>query len=201
MVLGLLFAVAGLLEAPGNPHTDEATACCPAQAIPPDTVLPSALALRRQADTFVSTRRAKHIDREVDVFTFRQPRRLSERMLPFELALVSGIDPSGIVELAADPDDSKDSWFPDYAWSHFIVCTSDANPKHLGWRFTKRSAGGAGPSSFVALIVRAHEQNAAQGVGGNAEELRQGVPLAVGADAPGWMVAMLAAVTARQVST
>ena len=135
-------------------------------------------------------------------------------MLPFDLALVNEINPSGIVEVPAPPAESADSWFPDYAWSHYVLCTaSGGSPTHLGWRFSRKAGAlGAGPESFVALIVRASDREAEPAAAGRANvPLSAGVAeksdeaaaaleeLVVGEPAPGWMVAMLAAVTAGRV--
>lgn len=211
-----------------NPHADsEGAACCPAQRLPIETLLPAPALLTYQADTFVKMRTRRHGQVPVQVFTFRQPARLSSHMLPFDLALVSSIDPTGIVEVPAPPAQAADSWFPDYAWDHWVVCQgTSATPTHLGWRFTRKpgATGAPGPQTFVALIV-AHKQTgeaeaaggararvpltvaatlreeeedeAASAMGGSAAE-----PIgAVGVEAPGWMAAMVAALTARVASS
>ena len=83
-------------------------------------------------------------------------------MLPFDLALVRSIAPTGIVEVPAPAEHAADSWFPDYSWDHWIVCASVADkPQHLGWRFTRKpGAVGPGPATFVALIVAAKDKEA-----------------------------------------
>lgn len=219
----------------GNPHAAQPTACCPAQALPSEMLLQLPIPLKMQADTFVRQRQLKHLDKPVDVYTFRQPARLSHKQLPFDLALASAVDPTGIVEVPAPPEQAKDSWFEEYAWTHFVVCTAaatdgGASAVHLGWRFTRKpgaSSASAPVDSFVALIVRAEKQQPAKAaaiVTRNGEAIaaavlrRDGVAhevttdvldeaaeddvpvpetLSVGVEAPGWMVAMLAAVTAR----
>lgn len=216
-----------ILHAEGNPHTrDTIASCCPAQALPPDTLLDSAAArIRRQEDTFVRARRRAHLGRPVEVLTFRQPARLSHLELPFDLALVADVDPSGIVEVDTPPAAAADSWFPDYTWSHFVVCTAAGGgaPRHLGWRYARKiGATGGGPESFVALIVRAEESEAeallaaaqakaaegegigipksSEGAGGTEDLLPPTTAsLLVGVEAPSWMATMLAAVTARRV--
>lgn len=220
------------LAVEGNPHGKSGdTACCPVQRLPVETLLPAPLALARQQDTFVKAFTREHLGVPVDVFAFRQPRRLSHMMLPFDLALVSHVDPTGIVEVPTPPAQAADSWFPDYAWSAYVVCrgTSDTHLQHLGWRFSRKAGAlGAGPDSFVALIVRSRDREAeaeaaatrsvrvsavsatlreedetdvltdeheatgtAPGDGGG-----HGSGLPVGVEAPGWMAAMVAAVTA-----
>lgn len=214
------------LHAEGNPHdASSAASCCPAQALPPATLLVEAALLTRQSDTFVRVRSRKHHGVPVEVFTFRQPARLSPRVLPFDLALVADVDPAGIVEVPAPPADAADSWFPDYSWSHFVVCASAGGEaaKHLGWRFSRKpGAAGFGPASFVALIVRSEgsevEPTAALGareplaaavaVSDDAPfdaepsdaETAEPMPLPVGMDAPAWMLKMVVAITARATS-
>ena len=226
------------LIADGNPHDNAApmtATCCPAQALPPTALLADAALLRLQTDTFVGKRTRRHYGHPVEVFTFKQPQRLSSRELGFDLALVdaAGVDPTGTVEVPALPAEAADSWFPDYAWSHYVVCVAAGGdaPKHLGWRFSRKgSATGFGPESFVAMIVRAEREEeklagavqdseplsvaVAVSSGGaydehavhNADALAEVedkvetmVPLPVGIDAPGWLVKMMVAITARSV--
>ena len=209
------------LTVDGNPHDAPRAACCPAQRLPPETLLPPPIAasLSVQADTFVKVRSRKHLDIPVEVFTFRQPARLSDLTLPFDLALVSGVDPSGLVEVPTPSASAADSWFPDYSWTHYVVCLGGtdetARHQHLGWRFTKKQGHESrpGPETFVALIVTGREEAEAEAEaagrvrvrvadaqrdGGEADE-EPLTSLPVGVEAPGWMAAMVAAVTARVV--
>ena len=174
-----------------NPHEKQpSTTCCPAQALAPDSFLPEALvsravptrptvvspmhlndsgvvsvaqALSRQEDTFLRSEQKTHLGAPVTVLHFKQPGRLSSLELPFSLVLLSDINPSGIVEVPAPRDQARDSWFPDYAWEHFVVCAQQEGAyRHLGWRFTRKpTATGAGPSSFVAMIVRVRASHSA----------------------------------------
>jgi len=209
-----------------NPHTAAAAgaACCPAQRLPPDTLLPAPELLAVQADTFVKRRARDHLGVPVTVFSFRQPARLSHLTLPFDLALVATIDPSEIVEVPTPPREAADSWFPDYAWTHFIVCRGTSGThQHLGWRFERKAdAQATGPQTFVALIVTGRESEVVAEAAGRTrvrisaaaaqredeegevvdaaavEEVAPAAPVAlpVGIEAPGWMAAMVAAVTA-----
>ena len=101
------------------------------------------------------------------------------------------------------------------------MCHGGGAAQHLGWRFTRKpGAVGPGPETFVALIVahRAKEAEApvaervrvplaavatlreddelqlVEDADSAAEKLG---PLSVGVEAPGWLTAMIAAVTAR----
>ena len=217
LIISAATVVKGLTEgivAEGNPYDASAQpACCPAQAMPPHAFLMDELALSRQEDTFVHVRQRKHLGKAVHVFTFKQPHRLSEQELPFDLVLVRGEIPSeGIVEIPAPAPESSDSWFPDYTWSHFVICSTGDRPHHLGWRFSRKaSARGAGPDSFVALIVRPIQKEVEVEVQGslplqvpvsgrvsvtNEEDASPSV-LPIGVEAPAWMLKMLAALSAR----
>ena len=233
IVLFIGHVTAEVVHAEGNPHTHGATApaCCPVQSLDPATLYSGALLLSRQADTFDRVRTRKHLGTPIHIFSFRQPRRLSHAALPFDLVLVDddSVDRTGTVELPADPASAADSWFVDYAWSAFVVCTAGGGtPIHLGWRYTRKSdATGPGPASFIALIVRVDrdgQQEAAilsEGkavaaavaieVDGAMDEVDAGqlfasshhgaVPLAVGVEAPSWMATMVVALSsARRAS-
>ena len=230
LLLLILFAPAlETLAAEGNPHADTTSegsaACCPAQALPAANILPLAVSstLDVQHDTFVKLKTVKHLGREVPVYTFRQPYRLNIDMLPFDLVLIDAdtVDKKGMMEVPAPPAPAQDSWFPDYAWDHFVLCVGNGagSPVHLGWRFTRKAAGaGVGPGSFIAMIVRAEEgrevaESSRAAVRGEAIEVAVGVDgniqegeetptptdleasLSVGVKAPGWMVALLAMTT------
>ena len=158
---------------------------------------PTALALQRQADTFDAVQMRTHLGHPVPVFSFRQPERLSHAKLPFSLALSADVDPTGLVEIAAEPSEAADSWFPDYSWSHYVLCEqAEGRSQHLGWRFDRKPhAATAGPPSFVALIVRSDADKAREGAGAAAE--REAEALMVGIEAPAWLAAMAAALSAR----
>jgi len=219
---------ADAVVAEGNPHTQQDTPTwCPAQALAPETFLPEALTVSRQLDTFVKAEQKTHMGAPVTVLHFKQPGRLSPLELPFSLVLLSdAVNPSGIVEVPAPRDEAQDSWFPDYAWERFVVCEGGGGAyRHLGWRFTRKaSATGAGPASFIAMIVRSidRQQRAAataeptpavviervrvaeDGSSATEEEDNDQVDLQaleatldVGIDAPTWLVGLTAAFTTR----
>ncbi len=190
------------LVADGNPHaSSNGAGCCPAQSLPTEKLLPSSALLEKQADTFLGLRTVKHLGQPIEVLSFRQPSRLSELELPFELVLSTSIDPSGIVEVEAPPADAHDSWFPDYAWRHWVVCDAGVGqPTHLGWRFERKSgSAGPGPDHFYALIVRA-ERREGEGEAAARERAAAAAALHVGVEAPSWLVTMMIAVTARPAS-
>lgn len=192
----LLAACASALEealsVEGNPHTPSGAAaatCCPAQALPPSSLLPMPQTLRTQHDTFVKLRTIQHESYEVPVFSFRQPSRLSHLMLPFDLVLVDDIDRTNIVLLPSEAAAAEDSWFPDYAWREFVVCVGAEgggaggegaeSALHLGWRFT-RKAPGNGPASFIALIVRSEARQAVEPAAAGREAVGEAVRMRVG---------------------
>ena len=197
------------LVAEGNPH-QEGQACsedaaigsasCPAQALPPDLFLPTpiALALGRQADTFLRVDEHRHVGVPVPVFHFKQPARLSPKELPFGIALVTGVDERGLAHLAVPGSLSGDSWFTDYSWDYVLMCAHGAERGlHLGWRYVRKpEARGVGPAEFVALIVRPDKSSEAEADG----KAKMGVAqdLAVGIDAPAWMLAMAMATRVRR---
>lgn len=207
-VLTFLLPLASALDvlvAEGNPHhqqCDGASHCttsCPAQALPPHLFLlaPVALGLKRQADTFLRVDAHSHAGVPVSIFHFKQPARLSHLELPFGIALVSGVDERGLMSFAAPPSDAADSWFPDYSWTHVLMCShGEDGGLHLGWRFVRKpGASWAGPLEFIALIVRPDKSSELE----DSSRARRGVgqELAVGIEAPAWMLAMAMATRVR----
>ena len=209
-VLTFLLPLASALDvlvAEGNPHHHQqcdgsshaCTTSCPAQALPPHLFLlaPVALGLKRQADTFLRVDPHSHAGVPVNIFHFKQPSRLSHLELPFGIALVSGVDERGLMSFAAPPSDAADSWFPDYSWSHVLMCShGEDSGLHLGWRFVRKpGASWAGPLEFIALIVRPDKSSELEGD----SRARRGVgqELAVGIEAPAWMLAMAMATRVR----
>uniref|UniRef100_A0A7S3AJ00 Uncharacterized protein n=1 Tax=Haptolina ericina TaxID=156174 RepID=A0A7S3AJ00_9EUKA len=201
-------------------------ASCPAQALVPQTFLADALLLRKQEDTFLHAEQRTHLGEPVSVLHFKQPGRLSNLELPFALVLLADINPAGIVEVPTPANEAKDSWFPDFSWNHWVVCSQpDGSMQHLGWRFTRKpSARSTGPESFVAMIVRVVERSGplASSVGALAETelVREATPssaslaadlkdapeevllpeLDVGIDAPTWLVGLAMAFSSRSAS-
>ena len=207
-VLTFLLPLASALDvlvAEGNPHhqqCDGASHCttsCPAQALPPHLFLlaPVALGLKRQADTFLRVDAHSHAGVPVSIFHFKQPARLSHLELPFGIALVSGVDERGLMSFAAPPSDAADSWFPDYSWTHVLMCShGEDGGLHLGWRFVRKpGASWAGPLEFIALIVRPDKSSELE----DSSRARRGVgqELEVGIEAPAWMLAMAMATRVR----
>ena len=98
---------------------------------------------------------------------------------------------------AVPPADASDSWFPDYAWSSVLVCAHGAESGlHLGWRYVRKpNAQGTGPTEFVALIVRPDKSAEAEADG--RAKVGVGQELAVGIEAPSWMLAMAMATRVR----
>mmetsp|Transcript_53900 Transcript_53900/g.89483 ORF Transcript_53900/g.89483 Transcript_53900/m.89483 type:complete len:217 (+) Transcript_53900:74-724(+) len=208
ILLALLASSHGLevLRAEGNPHEKSCYSPC-AQVLDPDALLPDATSMLKQLDTFSHIELRNHLGRTVPVFHFRQPARLSKRELPFSLALLTHMSTVGSVVEVPVPDEeaAADSWWPDYSWSHWLVCTQGASEEgnavqHLGWRYTRKpsASGETAPDTFVALIVRPDGEKEPEIPNMRSKTLTE--ELTIGLQAPGWMVAMAAAVTARTVS-
>eukprot|EP00320_Phaeocystis_rex_P009331 CAMPEP_0119070494 /NCGR_PEP_ID=MMETSP1178-20130426/40068_1 /TAXON_ID=33656 /ORGANISM="unid sp, Strain CCMP2000" /LENGTH=218 /DNA_ID=CAMNT_0007052341 /DNA_START=15 /DNA_END=671 /DNA_ORIENTATION=+ len=210
ITLPLASAFESVLVAEGNPHqkqqceqgSPQACTSCPAQALPPHTFLPApvALGLKRQADTFLRVEPHAHGGVPVQVFHFKQPARLSPLELPFGISLVSSVDERGLMSLAAPPSDAADSWFPDYSWSNILVCShgADGGGLHVGWRFVLKPGvlvQPTAPTEFVALIVRPDKSSEEEADG--RAKLGVGQELAVGIEAPAWMLAMAMATRVR----
>ena len=204
LILLPLASALDALVAEGNPHqqhcegTPHACTSCPAQALPPHMFLPApvALGLRRQADTFLRVDTHSHGGVPVNLFHYKQPSRLSHFELPFGIALVSGVDERGLVSLATPPSDAADSWFPDYSWSHVLMCShGDDAGLHVGWRFVRKPGVSGAPAEFIALIVRPDKSSEEPASGRARLDLAQ--ELTVGIEAPAWMLAMAMATRVR----
>jgi hypothetical protein len=120
--------------AEGNPHMhahqkQPSPASCPAQALVPQTFLADALLLRKQEDTFLHAEQRTHLGEPVSVLHFKQPGRLSNLEFPFALVLLADINPAGIVEVPTPANEAKDSWFPDFSWNHWVVCSQPVGPQ------------------------------------------------------------------------
>eukprot|EP00927_Polykrikos_kofoidii_P015850 TRINITY_DN1709_c0_g2_i4.p1 TRINITY_DN1709_c0_g2~~TRINITY_DN1709_c0_g2_i4.p1 ORF type:complete len:255 (+),score=42.85 TRINITY_DN1709_c0_g2_i4:69-767(+) len=124
------------------------TCSCPVQTL----TLPTELALtglRVQTDDAFLRVELRRVDgREIELYHFKQPRRLSTLELSFKILPLRRIDFADVDVIEVAPKYSLDSWFPGYAWS-VIVCTR-CNGLHLGWKFTPTSTQG---EAFFGLIV------------------------------------------------
>ena len=137
--------------------------------------------LPTQPDTFQELSYAKVLSVPVPVYRMKQPARISESQLEFQLVLVKELSSAGkssIHAVSVDLEVAKDSWFPGYYWSPLVMhCPEDNDYQHVGWKFTSLDQRAELPD-FYALMVHIDER-AKQGV-----EIRIG-----GLKAPGWMAA------------
>merc|ERR1712072_357388 len=138
-----------------------------------------------QTDTHLRTILVKsQLGDVIPVYLFRQPARLSELQLSFQLVLTNSVS-QRYVEIPVSMAESQDSWFPGYRWS-ILVCEGCGGVTHLGWKFT------GAQRSFYALIVGVTEEKAGErGQVGLRELVAE--QLRVGMKAPAWMLALLAA--------
>jgi len=141
--------------------------------------------------------------KNVPIYHFQQPGRISPQQLPFSLVLVSRLDRVPHQEIfVEDKSKREDSWFLDHYWSPVVVCACELScndnnttarnniPEadrflHIGWKFTSlvdqsgvTNDGGTELSSFYALIIQP-KNNDKQ----NIKKLE-----IIGFKAPGWML-------------
>ena len=199
LLLAWLGAAASETIVTGNPHepqrcgSDEVACGCSAMAVSPAhlrALPPSAV----QPDTFRARRTARYLGAPVTIWDFQQPARLSDRELPFSLLLVDTVNAEGTFELPApSPEQAADSWFVGYSWSVIgCQCGDGGGAKHLGWKF----AAPTGDAFFALIVLATPESEAAAQPVLETQALAEGEILAVGQDAPKWMLALLATVTA-----
>mmetsp|Transcript_21377 Transcript_21377/g.21707 ORF Transcript_21377/g.21707 Transcript_21377/m.21707 type:complete len:305 (-) Transcript_21377:91-1005(-) len=134
-----------------------------------------------QKDTLhkVSTSNILNV-RDVPIYHFQQPGRISPQQLPFSLVLFSQLDRVSRQEiLVADKSQSEDSWFLGHYWSPVVVCACELSCKdnnattintipkadrflHIGWKFSSldiyldvaTNDGIEEASFFYALIIQ-----------------------------------------------
>ena len=164
-----------------NPHDDSSNSC----ASNLDGIFEPYYLLTKpiptQPDTFQELGHTKIFSVSVPVYRMKQPARISERQLEFQLILVSELSASGkstIQPVEVDMEVAKDSWFPGYYWSPLVMhCPENMNKyQHVGWKFTALNPEAADRPHFYALMVHIEEKEK------QAIEIRIG-----GFRAPGWM--------------
>merc|ERR1711871_35152 len=139
-----------------------------------------------QQDTFLRSITVRHQGVPLNIYAFRQPARLSELELPFRILPMRAIDLTGVVEIPVAPKEAIDSWFPGYSWS-ILVCTGCGEPMHIGWKFTSPT------DHFYGLIVDYKSDDEAEATGKASLGEVVAEQLQIGARAPAWMLALLAA--------
>jgi hypothetical protein len=166
------------IEVISNPHASKVIGC---QASLDSFLEPYHLILQpmvTQADTFQELKHAKVMSIPVPIYRVKQPARLSEQQLEFQLVLVKELTTKAqaiVKEVQVPMDKAKDSWFPGYYWSPLIVQCGEGGWQHVGWKFTALDEN-QGMPHFYALMVQIDENKEAEG-------LRIG-----GFKAPGWMI-------------
>jgi hypothetical protein len=134
-----------------------------------------------QADTFQELLYKKVMSVPIPVYRMKQPERLSEAQLQFQLVLVRDLATAGkakIYETPVEHDRAVDSWFPGYYWTPLVMyCGGEELWQHVGWKFTSID-GSKDLKEFYALIVDINDDDKTKAA------VRIG-----GFKAPGWMVA------------
>jgi hypothetical protein len=149
---------------------------------------------KTQKDTLQGIRMVSMSGGGVDVplYQFKQPRRLSNQELPFQLVLVSDMDDTPHqINVVQDMAVASDSWFPGYFWSVVVICDCSAlEYRHVGWKFTSLTdPASSSPSSdsFYALTVHSINTVTKKEVATTSTEAVR----VFGMAAPGWMLANL----------
>lgn len=136
--------------------------------------------LMTQEDTFQELIYRKVLSVPIPVYRMKQPERLSQAQLSFQLVLVKDLAKAGkelIHETPVERERAMDSWFPGYYWTPLVMgCGDDGNWQHVGWKFTAVSDN-ASLAQFYALMVHIDEE----------DETVQGIRIG-GFRAPGWMI-------------
>jgi hypothetical protein len=94
-----------------------------------------------QVDTFQKLSQVKIMSVPVPTYHMKQPARLSQLELEYQLILTKELSTSGqksIKVVQVDPREAHDSWFPGYYWSPLVMMQVDSGYyRHVGWKFTK----------------------------------------------------------------
>lgn len=131
-----------------------------------------------QPDTFQELEFRKIMSVPIPVYRMKQPARLSEAQLEFQLVLVKDLAKAGRALIHESPvakERAMDSWYPGYYWTPLVMTCTEGAWQHVGWKFTSVNEN-QGLPYFYALMVNIGEDETTQGV-------RVG-----GFKAPGWMV-------------
>jgi hypothetical protein len=168
------------IEVIPNPHAAGASACAAGRSLDgllePYHLITKPMAT--QPDTFQELAFRKVLTVPVPVYRMKQPVRLSEAQLEFQLVLVKDLAKAGKASIRESPVDKEramDSWFPGYYWTPLVMTCTEGAWQHVGWKFTALNESQDLPH-FYALMVSIDE-----------EEKTNGVRIG-GFKAPGWMV-------------
>mmetsp|Transcript_125052 Transcript_125052/g.186781 ORF Transcript_125052/g.186781 Transcript_125052/m.186781 type:complete len:202 (-) Transcript_125052:184-789(-) len=190
IALACLPGVAGLLQSAdekefeiiANPHDDRS--CVPNldSFLEPYFLLTKPLAT--QEDTFQELSYTKIMGVPIPTYRMKQPKRLSDAELQYQLVLVKDLSAYGksqIKTASVEMERAKDSWFPGYYWNPlFMYCPQANELQHVGWKFMALDSKNPLPF-FYALMAKIEERRK----GGEA------VHTIVGFRAPGWVASQL----------
>ena len=141
-----------------------------------------------QEDTFQEMVYAKVLGVPVPTYVMKQPERLSQAQLGFQMILVKDLSVSGKSQIRTaaveDMEKAKDSWFPGYYWTPLYLPCGDAEGEtlHVGWKFTAYGTKDPSLPFFYALMVRLDPKRKGQ------EASKQTI---AGFRAPGWIRSQL----------
>ena len=155
------------IEVIPNPHAHKGGACSGEpleQLLEPNQLILSPMVT--QADTFQELTYAKVLTVPVPVYAMKQPARLSEAQLPFQLVLVKELSAraSNIHQVSVPIEQARDSWFPGYYWSPLVMQCGADSWQHVGWKFTSLNQASTDYNSFYALIVQVDKKQQEQGI-------------------------------------
>eukprot|EP00545_Synedropsis_sp_CCMP1620_P009858 CAMPEP_0119013140 /NCGR_PEP_ID=MMETSP1176-20130426/7998_1 /TAXON_ID=265551 /ORGANISM="Synedropsis recta cf, Strain CCMP1620" /LENGTH=190 /DNA_ID=CAMNT_0006966195 /DNA_START=56 /DNA_END=625 /DNA_ORIENTATION=- len=122
--------------------------------------------LTTQPDTFQELEFRKIMSVPVPVYRMKQPARLSEAQLEFQLVLVKDLAKAGraaIHETPVEKERAMDSWFPGYYWTPLVMACAEGAWQHVGWKFTAVNES-QGLPHFYALMVTIDEEETTEGI-------------------------------------
>ena len=138
-----------------------------------------------QADTFLEMTEAKVFSVPIPVYRMKQPSRLSEAELEFQMVLVKDLNKYGtgiVTSVPVEMEKAADSWFPGYFWSPLVMqCGPDSDvSQHVGWKFERlaRNATLTLPHFYAVLVEVTKKERT--------NTVAAGVYVG-GFQAPGWM--------------
>lgn len=139
--------------------------------------------LQTQADTFLNIKFRKVLTVPIPVYQMKQPGRISEAELEFDLVLVKDLTKAGMTmirEVTVNYELAGDSWFPGYHWAPIVMSCDGNQWQHVGWKFTAGEQNVQTLPHFYALMVQLKDDESADNIAQIA-----------GFRAPGWIASAL----------